>query len=83
MLSNTGIKIYAADDLAHAARTSCCFGGGGMSILINKDTKVICQGFTGKQGTFHSQQALDYGTQLVGGVTPERGGETPFGIARV
>jgi succinyl-CoA synthetase alpha subunit len=51
-----------------------------MSILIDKNTKAICQGFTGKQGTFHSQGALDYGTQLVGGVTPERGGETHLGL---
>ena len=51
-----------------------------MSILINKNTRVICQGFTGKQGTFHSQQCLEYGTKLVGGVTPGRGGEQHLGL---
>ncbi len=51
-----------------------------MSILVNKNTRVICQGFTGKQGSFHSQQALAYGTKLVGGVTPGRGGEQHLGL---
>ena len=51
-----------------------------MSILINKDTKVICQGFTGREGTYHSEQAVAYGTKMVGGVTPGKGGQEHLGL---
>jgi len=51
-----------------------------MSILVNKETRVICQGFTGAQGTFHSEQAIAYGTKMVGGVTPGKGGSTHLGL---
>src|SRR5690606_28079679 len=71
-----------ADRLCRQSRRCCREGGEGreggclMSVLVDKNTTVICQGFTGAQGTFHSEQAVAYGTKMVGGVTPGKGGTT-------
>ena len=51
-----------------------------MSILVNKDSKILCQGITGNQGSFHTEQCIEYGTQVVAGVTPGRGGQKHLGV---
>merc|ERR1711998_282854 len=63
-----------------ASLRRCFSTGHNPAVFVNKDTKVICQGFTGKQGTFHSSQAIEYGTQMVGGITPGKGGQTHLGL---
>ena len=83
MLAGSGLKVTPAADLTDAAKKvsrPCAEAltpakGIFMSILVNRNTKVICQGFTGKQGSFHSEQCIAYGTKVVGGVTPGRGGD--------
>ena len=80
-LKHSKLNIVVADNLDNAASLAVEAAGNGiMSILINRETKVICQGITGAQGTFHSKQTLEYGTQLVGGVTPGKGGQVHLGL---
>merc|ERR1711939_177866 len=76
-------EMRSISKLARPAVSSArAFGTGtpGAPVFVDKNTKLICQGFTGKQGTFHSEQAIQYGTQMVGGVTPGKGGMTHLGL---
>merc|ERR1719422_89896 len=75
-MASSGRLLSRLSGLGRMTSIRTCYTESRKNLLINKDTKVICQGFTGKQGTFHSQQAIEYGTNMVGGVSPGKGGKT-------
>merc|ERR1719210_2643237 len=75
-MASSGRLFSRLSGLGRMTSIRTCYTESRKNLLINKDTKVICQGFTGKQGTFHSKQAIEYGTNMVGGVSPGKGGRT-------
>merc|ERR1719328_871563 len=75
-MASSGRLFSRLSGLGRMTSIRTCYTESRKNLLINKDTRVICQGFTGKQGTFHSQQAIEYGTNMVGGVSPGKGGKT-------
>lgn len=84
MFARLGRSLVAAPrsvfNTVRTLATESASAGGPPYVFVDRNTKVICQGFTGKQGTFHSQQALEYGTKVVGGVSPGKGGSTHLGL---
>ncbi|KAG0349532.1 succinate-CoA ligase, alpha subunit, partial [Podila minutissima] len=74
------VIIVAQRMFSNSSKAAASYDKTVKNMLINKNTKVVCQGFTGKQGTFHSKQAIDYGTNMVGGVSPKKGGQTHLGL---
>ena len=88
ILAESGLNIITATDLTDAAKKAVAAAnerrsGETMSILVDRNTRVLCQGITGRAGQFHTKHCREYGTQIVGGVTPGRGGQTDRGRARL